>query len=279
MSSLSVTPPSALNGLIYSRAQRENAGVSSFDYVDTYNSAISQDYARELAEYMYNKYQSPSAMARQYEEAGINRNFAAQSGGNIDTPSNTFRSNISESHGRTVNQNLQAFNSALSLISTGINAVSDITNLPKDLAIKDYEKQLANFNSLTAKGKSEEQQWKTLSAMVKSLYDSAYYGGANVNPEIFNAGEGVNLSASGFANSPALKQAELRNSLMDIKNRTADWDLDNLKPAQLKQLNQMIEKLGVETDYLGIQKEMYSSLKAAGVLAPIIVSLLKFFMK
>lgn len=274
MSSLSSSPPSALTGLILSRDQRKAAGVGE-GYFDTYNSAISQDYMRDLAEYMYNKYQSPAAMARQYEEAGLNRNFASQSGGNIDVPSNSFRSNISESQGRIVNQNLQAFNSILGLIRTGVDSVSQITNLPKDLAIKEYEKAIAQYNSLTAKGKADEQSWKVTSAMAKGLYDAAYYGGANIDASKFSAGEGIELSSEGFANSPAINQANLRNALMDLKVKTAGWDLNNLKPAQLSQINEMIDNIAVRTDFLGVQKDMYSSLKAAGVLAPIIVSLLK----
>lgn len=242
---------------------RVNRGLSSNSaYIDVINGLVNQDYNLAMAEYLYNKYKSPAAMARQYEEAGINRNFASQSGGDVGTPSNNFKSSYTQSRAQSLQNTLSIINSTLGLITQGVETVSNLTNLPKDLAFKEWRNVAAAFDA-------NIKDNQVMSSLMKAYYDQAYYGGVQFSPWDMN---GLHYD---IANSPAMNQASLRNALMELKVKTQDWDLNNLKPAQLSQINEMIDNVARRTSFLGLQEDLYSQLKAAGILAPIIVSLIK----
>lgn len=262
MANISAPVPEDFNFITTVDERKARGYTPDSAYIDLVNDLENQKYDLAVREYLYNKYQSPEAMARQYEEAGLNRNFASQSGGNIQAPSDNFKSSYSESRKNSIASDLQTMNSILGLISTGVNTVSELTALPKDLAFKQWRNVAAAMDANIADSKAIQE-------LMKAYYAQSYYGGVKFEPWDMN---GVSYDPS---NSPAMLQSNLRNELMDIKVRSANWDLDNLKPAQLEQLNEMIENLGARTDFLGLQKDMWSTLKTMGVLTPIIVSLLK----
>lgn len=261
MPETNLSAPSALDYGIYNKTQRESAGVGT-DYRDTYNTAAQNDYQLALQEYLYNKYQSPAAMARQYEEAGLNRNFASTNSRDIHSPSNSYRSNVSESEGRRVSNTLATINSVLGLISTGVDTVSQLTNLPKDLAFKEWRNVAAGFDADIASNKAIQE-------LMKAYYAQSFYGGVKFEPWDVN---GQTFDVSG---SPAMQQALSRNELMSLKVALADYDLNNIKPSQLKQINETIDNIAQRTSFLGLQEDTYYQLKSMGLLAPIIVSLLK----
>lgn len=266
MSNLSASgAPRALDYVINSPVERKGYGISSNSaYIDTINSARMADYEKDYAEYLYNKYQSPEAYAKLLEDAGINRNFAgANSGGTISNPSGGFRSNVGELRSKNIANTLSTINAIIGAVNAGVNVVSELSGLPKDLAFKEYRNVLAAHNANIAD--SEE-----MSRLMKAMYDQSYYGGV-VFPEFEMNGVNYNISQS-----PAMQQAFSRNALMDLKVKLANFDLNNLKPEQVRQIQENIDKLAIQSDYLGIQKDMYSTLKASGLLVPIIVSLLKF---
>ena len=281
MSELGAIPPPVMTSqVITSRQDRKNAGVSSYDYVDAYNNAMAIDNERAYNEYLYNRYSSPSAYMKQLEEAGLNSAFAVGGSPSSSPSSSTqsFNSNVSQAHQISLNNKLAIFNSILSGISQGVNIISNTSAIPQDQAYRVWRNAIAGIDAGTHKYKSDSAFAKSIADMIYYLgYQSSGYLDKNGNPVrspySVDGSETIDPYHSMFVNQQAL-----RNALMEIKNSTASWDLNNLKPAQLEQLNKMIENISGRTSFLGLQEDMYSALKASGLLAPIIVALIKGFM-
>lgn len=257
---LSILPTSAPNiadYIVTNPKQRRELGISPA-YADTYNSAMANKYQADYNEYIYNKYQSPSAMAQQYEAAGLNRNFAEQSGGNISVPNQNFKSNIQQNQ-------LDIVNTLIGAVSKGVELTSELTSLPKDLAFKQYRNILAGHNINIADSRE-------MSALARAFYDASYYGGVSYDPWIMN---GTTWDPS---NSPAMNQADLRNTLMKFKIDSAKWDLENLKPEELKRIQALIRQIGANAGISEKTLQWFDTSKFAAIYGPAILSLIRGLM-
>lgn len=259
-SNLSLQAPDISNYIITSPKQRREAGIGSA-YVDTYNSAGLQRYQSDLSEYFYNKYNSPAAMANQYEAAGLNRNYASTNTSPASVPSGAgFKSN-------TMQNKIEAVNTLIGAVAKGVELTSELTNLPKDLAFKEWRNILTAEQGSIAKSRS-------LSALARAYYDAMYYGGAHyLIPSWTDSSMSWDLE-----NSPAMIQSDLRNSLMRFKIDSAKWDLEHLKPEELKRIQAMIRQIGANAGLSEKTLQWFDTSKFAAIYGPAILSLIRGLM-
>lgn len=219
-----------------------------------------QQYQNAYNEYLYNKYQSPSALAEQYEAAGLNRNFAQQGPqGNIQPSASANMHNDALSNSLKV---VQGVNALLSAVAQGVGITSDILSIPKDQAYKTWRNMIASQNADIASSRA-------LSVLSKAYYDSMYYGGRKVSPWEMNGEKWDPLK------SPAMTQAGLRNDVMELMKGIRKYDLNTMKPEQYNYLQKQIESLGTR---IGIDQktlEFFDANSFSRILAPFLMFLTK----
>lgn len=162
-----------------------NIGIT---YLDQYNDAQLAKYNNEYNYWLWQQqaeYNSPANQVARAKEAGLNPNVIAGnvSSGNLNsTPESraNFKSHIFENKMQGVNVGLNAFNSVLDAIKTGVQSVSGISGIPDD--ISSYRKMI---NSTMSEGR-EKMAVNRISQQLENIQKSYLLFG-DYSPKLMDA--------------------------------------------------------------------------------------------
>lgn len=179
MSSLPEVSSAPQLNYIASRSQRVANNVGR-DYIDAYNQAQMAKYNNEYNYWLWQQqaeYNSPSNQVQRLLDAGLNPNYNSIEGaGNLSSiPSSS--GSIAPSIGRNMNQRtsnmISAFNAMLSSVSTGVDTMSKLSDLPPLESLQAYRKTLYGLAKENLKGKELDN----FNKMINGIYNFALYGG------------------------------------------------------------------------------------------------------
>ena len=179
MSSLPEISSAPQLNYIASRSQRVANNVGR-DYIDAYNQAQMAKYNNEYNYWLWQQqaeYNSPSNQVQRLLDAGLNPNYNSIEGaGNLSSiPSSS--GSIAPSIGRNMNQRtsnmISAFNAMLSSVSTGVDTMSKLSDLPPLESLQAYRKTLYGLAKENLKGKELDN----FNKMIDGIYNFALYGG------------------------------------------------------------------------------------------------------
>lgn len=179
MSSLPEISSAPQLNYIASRSQRVANNVGR-DYIDAYNQAQMAKYNNEYNYWLWRQqaeYNSPSNQVQRLLDAGLNPNYNSIEGaGNLSSiPSSS--GSIAPSIGRNMNQRtsnmISAFNAMLSSVSTGVDTMSKLSDLPPLESLQAYRKTLYGLAKENLKGKELDN----FNKMINGIYNFALYGG------------------------------------------------------------------------------------------------------
>ena len=179
MSSLPEVSSAPQLNYIASRSQRVANNVGR-DYIDAYNQAQMAKYNNDYNYWLWQQqaeYNSPSNQVQRLKEAGLNPNYNSIEGaGNLSSiPSSS--GSIAPSIGRNMNQRtsnmISAFNAMLSSVSTGVDTMSKLSDLPPLESLQAYRKTLYGLAKENLKGKELDN----FNKMIDGIYNFALSGG------------------------------------------------------------------------------------------------------
>lgn len=179
MSSLPEVSSAPQLNYIASRSQRVANNVGR-DYIDAFNQAQMAKYNNEYNYWLWQQqaeYNSPSNQVQRLLDAGLNPNYNSIEGaGNLSSiPSSS--GSISPSIGRNMNQRtsnlISAFNAMLSSVSTGVDTMSKLSDLPPLESLQAYRKTLYGLAKENLKGKELDN----FNKMIDGIYNFALSGG------------------------------------------------------------------------------------------------------
>lgn len=179
MSSLPEISSAPQLNYIASRSQRVANNVGR-DYIDAFNQAQMAKYNNDYNYWLWQQqaeYNSPSNQVQRLLDAGLNPNYNAIEGaGNLSSiPSSS--GSIAPSIGRNMNQRtsnlISAFNAMLSSVSTGVDTMSKLSDLPPLQSLEAYRKTLYGIAKENLKGKELDN----FNKMINGIYNFALSGG------------------------------------------------------------------------------------------------------
>lgn len=243
----------------------------SFSPVDAMKAQL--EYASTLEErayneYLYNQYESPAAMVKQYEDAGLNGMLLAGGssvGGSVNSTSNN---SMSLGRGTESARGLDIMSMILNAVmgaagqvanfknadSQRISADANAAKAASDVAVNDAEiaKKNAETNLLNkqAEGLDIDISWKD------KMYDINYK--VLINTNNLKELEYKYESAYGWR----LRQAELDKIASDIEVNTAEfnkltadaWRTYKITPTEVDQINAMISKINSDKAMVDLEQ-------------------------
>lgn len=292
MSNLSA-PQVDLN-LITNRQQRKDAGVGLV-YADAYNEAELAKYNNEYNYQLWlqqNEYNSPAAQVERLKAAGLNPNYNAIEGaGNATSmPSShaSYTPSIGNNAQRVASTALSAFNGVLGMLGESVNAVTKLTGVPYDL------RTVRKLLNLEFKGRIQKQSLSNIMSALDVLqrmkdeqgYNTKDFGityGGDIVPPLDREQEALGLfdkldrgSSIDYSSKELTRSGlSILNILRKVEAQSKVWDLDNLKPAQLRKLNADIDLLGSKTDMSKQEVEAFKIMLGNKILGPIITTFIK----
>lgn len=229
-----------------------------------YSSAALQDAQNAYNRWLYEHYQSPAAMRRQYEEAGLNYNFAAQGANGSPQPAST--ATIQNKSLSSIVSVASMLNGFLGAMNEGTNLVRNIQAVPQDIAAKKWKSMLLGAQTELTKNKADSAFWK-------AVFDEMIYSGKP--REAFTYYDPATGLSYNQQDSVAFGQQLLRNRAMDLMNQLRSYDLNNIKPLEVQKLSDQISLIA---NQVGISGKALSWFDANNVLR-FIVPALMFFSK
>lgn len=195
----------------------------------TFSSAALQDAQNKYNLWLYQNFQSPAAMMKQYEEAGLNPNFAA--GGANGSPASASQATIQNKTVGNIVSIASLLNGFLGAMNQGVNLISDMQALPLDIAAKKWKNMLLSNQSRLAGSKAD-------SAFARAIFDEMFYmnypHGESMTPG------GVSFNPQG---SPAFQQMLSRNEVLNLTKMLREYDLNNLKPLERSKIMESVRAL------------------------------------
>lgn len=147
----------------------------SLPYADAYNQAAMAKYNNEYNYWLWKQqieYNSPANQVARLKEAGLNPNFNSIDGTGNASSIPTSSGSISPSIGRNVAQRTQNIISTastiLSAFSTGLNAVSVLSDTPPLSKLPEYRNTLFQIGKQTLKGKELDSYNKLIDSIVQT---------------------------------------------------------------------------------------------------------------
>lgn len=223
---------------------------------------------RAYNEYLYNQYESPAAMVKQYDEAGLNPMMLAGGSSVGGSVNSTSGNSMSLGRGTESARGLDIMGMILNAVmgaagqvanfknaeSQRISADANAAKAASDVAVNDAEiaKKTAETNKINkeAEGLDIDISWKD------KMYDINYK--VLVNTNNLKELEYKYESAYGWR----LRQAELDKIASDIEVNTAEfnkltadaWRTYKITPSEVEQINAMIGKINSDKAMVDLEQ-------------------------
>lgn len=225
-------------------------------------------------------YNSPLAQRRRMEEAGLNPNYQSIDGGNLGSiPSST--GSITPSVGRNATalaaQGINAFNALIDGVKKGVDTVSSLSGIPHD--IKTYRRLLSS------QGWSDSETKQLIKAIkqIEYTYDLKSKLGIGNGWTFGVTGEDGTITPTlpDWENSPLLKNLNLKNDDLNWLVNLREYDFKNMKPAELKVLEERAKQIGAAAGLTEHQNQLFTAMSATKIgamLGPVLLGFIKLFL-
>lgn len=199
------------NGNISSKSIGNGAGFSNTQLAQMQYNHDEAQLDRQFQEDMYNKYQSPEAQMRQYQEAGLNPALMYQGGVDINGPSGGSAASESGAQGGEDPQNgferaMGIMGQLMQMLTGGANLATQVKSTMNDTAetkatVAEKQAHAANLN--------EDTESKRLQNGITSAFGmaNAYYTNANMKAQLDKIAQDIRESAS---------RIDLNNSYVEV---------------------------------------------------------------
>lgn len=277
MSGLSTTPPQM--DILTSPKDRRQAGVASA-YADTYNQSQMAKYNNEYNYWLWQQqmeYNSPQQQRARLEAAGLNPNYNSVDTGNVSSipsSSGSLTPSIGKNTASYMQAGLQGFNALIGAIGQGIEDVSKISGIPKDIGT--YRQMLSDVMGHQRGIKEVEKVLKRIQA--------AWSAHTELGIDLPFVFEGVTSNGDPWLYEPNWDQAQmyrnlgLRNSNLYETWQSRLFERQNLLPSEQEKLQKQVEILGQTFNLNEKQLEWFNALagtKVGSMLMPILVQFIK----
>lgn len=228
---VSIMPKIHDYNIVTSKQGRENSGVSSFDYVDAYNSSQLAQYNNDYQYWLWQQeqeYNSPTAQVERLKAAGLNPNANSIDGtGNVNFKGSnqSMAENIGSNHWQRKNFELQvgvqSVNQILDAVSQGVDLTSKISGIPNN--ISGYRQLLYDNKFYDTQGKRIGNEMKNI---LGSLEQYRAYGIDSESPVLDSPYTFAPIVAGApghTATEQNAEQAELRTQIMQAQQTWDSW--------------------------------------------------------
>lgn len=244
--------------LVFNREQRLNAGVGILG-TDDYNNASMQMYNNAYNYWLWQQqmaYNSPKAQVERLKEAGLNPNFNSIEGtgnaGSIPTAGGGYQSTYGQKHLQAITTGVNIATGLASSVAKGVQALKGISTIPlgESGGIRAYRRLLFSIMGNKLQQSGLDVALKNLEAFsTRRLMgiDDMQEGYQDEFGRTFKVDSDAPhwLKAYGEANG-----IRLRNIYQDLQNQISQFNLDHIKPAELKVLQARIPYMMTQLQFL-----------------------------
>ena len=268
--------PSAPN-LILSKKERQSTfnknypgkGIGS-DYVDTYNQSLLGQYNNEYNYWLWQQqmeYNSPINQVARLKEAGLNPNYNSIDGtGNassIPSSSMSISGNAGSNSNARVANNIkmmqaitQGVSSIVDNVQKGVSTLSAYSELPPIESMKQYKQIISDLQ----RNKGEQSTQILLSSVFDNIMKS-YYTGSDLTfqgaiPYSSRLLGDVNSSPYAQSIQSKINLQEAQKALAVITANVKEFQLGNVEPAKLANIQKQFEILGFSASQAKAVSEM-----------------------
>lgn len=275
--------------IITSRKERIGSGIGAA-YIDTANQARMAQYNNEYNYWLWlqqARYNSPQEQRKRLEQAGLNPNFQSIDSGNLSSvpaSSGSVTPSVGKNSAAMMQNNINTFNALVKSIGEGISDVSKISGIPDDIST--YRKLLTQFMGHNV----QSAEYGKILKAVDSVWRSKSELGIDIPLLIPGYGENGDpwMHTANWKESPLFQALGLKNTNLGLSNEDLRWliklrqyDFDNIKPAELKVLQERAKQIGEAAGLTKNQNDLFAAMtatKVGSMLGPLLLGVIKLFL-
>lgn len=265
--------------IISNRKERTGAHIGSA-YVDAANQARMTEYNNEYNYWLWKQqaeYNSPLEQRRRLEAAGLNPNFNSVDSGNLGsmpTSSGSVSPSVGKNSAAAMQNNINTFNALVKSIGEGVSDVSKIAALPDDIGA--YRKMIRQFMGHRTQAAEYDKILRSIETIFKGKTE------LGIDMPLVVEGYGPNgdpwVHTADWTNSPLFSNLGLKNEDLDWLIKLRKFDYSQMKPAELKVLQERATQIANAAGLTKQQSDVYGALvgtKIGATIAPLLLALVK----